>query len=63
MPTVYLLVAWMLSVQPNGQLALNYGNDLFQTKQECEAKAKELLKEMPDAQTACLPTKIVGKRV
>lgn len=63
MPTVYLLVAWMLSVQPNGQLGLDYGNALFKDKEACEAKAKEFLKEQPDAQAACLPTKIVGKRV
>lgn len=63
MPTVYLLVAWMLSVQPNNQLALSYGHDLFKDKEACEQKAKEFLKEQPDAQAVCLPTKIVGKRV
>lgn len=63
MQTAFLLVVWMLSTQPNGDLALNYGHSLFKDKAACEAQGKEFLKEQPNAQYACLSTKIVGKQV
>lgn len=63
MAKVFLLVVWMLSTEPNGDLAFNMGHNLHKSKESCEAQAKEFLKEQPDAQWACLPTKVVGKRV
>lgn len=63
MQTVFLLVIWMLSTEPNGNLVLNYGHNLVKDKPSCEAAGKEFLKEQPNAQYACLPTKVIGKQV
>lgn len=63
MSTMFLLVVWMLSTEPDGKLLLNYGHVLHKDKASCETQAKEFLKEQPEAQWACLPTKVIGKRV
>ncbi|MNK71137.1 hypothetical protein D3C87_905790 [compost metagenome] len=63
MPTVSLLVVWMLSTEPNGNLVLNMGHNLHKDKATCGAQGKEFLKEQPNAQFACLKTNVVGKQV
>lgn len=63
MASVFFLTVWLVFTQPNGQIAAAVGHDMFPDKASCEAKAKEFLKEQPQAQWSCTKSPVMGKQV